>query len=441
MKKKLSRFVGMLFGSALLLGVLAAPAFAANDISVKVDDQTVRFTDAAPVIRNDRTFVPFRAIFEQMGAAVQWDGTTQTVIANRDGRDVRFKIGQTGVSITENGDTRTIQTDAAPFIEGSRTYVPIRFASQSFGACVDWVPSSRTVLIVDVAKLLDGSDYTVMDSYLKFAASSRTLSGSAAFHLTYQTAKGDLPVHLTGTASGSENNRAAALTGSVQIDTAAIRTAIEKNEGKTLSGSEMESLLERLSGADFQAIASRADGTLYLSSPILTELGAQEGGWIAIPYDKLAGMALGALLSAPAGDSFADCVAALAQQISLREAPNATVATVRAFLDQTKALYGDTAWQTSGTKKTLSSVGLSAQLSCNAAGEVTGAVLTGTATEDGAAWKTVIDRTAEHWNLTLSRTGGFVSDFTLEWKCTTKAGGAAPAVRPENGAITAWPFA
>ena len=99
MQKKFFRPLGTLFCSALLLGALTVPAMAANDISVKVDDQPVSFTDASPIIRSDRTFVPFRAIFEQMGASVQWDGDTKTVIANRGGREVRFQIGQTGVTV------------------------------------------------------------------------------------------------------------------------------------------------------------------------------------------------------------------------------------------------------------------------------------------------------------------------------------------------------
>ena len=49
MQKKFFRPLGTLFCSALLLGALTVPAMAANDISVKVDDQPVSFTDASPI--------------------------------------------------------------------------------------------------------------------------------------------------------------------------------------------------------------------------------------------------------------------------------------------------------------------------------------------------------------------------------------------------------
>jgi ribosomal protein S19 len=35
--------------------------------------------EAAPVIRNGRTFVPVRVVSELLGAKVGWDGTTRTV--------------------------------------------------------------------------------------------------------------------------------------------------------------------------------------------------------------------------------------------------------------------------------------------------------------------------------------------------------------------------
>ena len=36
--------------------------------------------------------------------------------------------------------------DAAPFIEGGRTYVPVRFLGESLGAEVDWVSNAQTGL-------------------------------------------------------------------------------------------------------------------------------------------------------------------------------------------------------------------------------------------------------------------------------------------------------
>ena len=46
----------------------AAPAA----ISVQLDGENLTFTDAAPQVQEERTFLPFRAVFEAMGAVVDY---------------------------------------------------------------------------------------------------------------------------------------------------------------------------------------------------------------------------------------------------------------------------------------------------------------------------------------------------------------------------------
>ncbi|MDR3765946.1 MAG: stalk domain-containing protein [Butyricicoccus sp.] len=442
MKHAIFRPLGTLFCSALLLGALSIPAQAANNITVKVDDQAVAFTDAYPLLRNDRTYVPFRAIFEQMDANVTWDNATQTVTATRDGRNVRFQIGKTDVTITEDGQTQTISTDAAPFIEGSRTYVPVRFASEAFGACVDWVQSTQTVLIVDVASLADdayAASFGRMDQYLDFTAPDTTqaVQGDFSFDMQYKAAMGNLPVRLTGTVSGSSNADASELAGQVQTDVTALREAIEKNEGADVIDSEIESLLKSLANTSYQAIFSRADGTLYLSGALMTELGAASDGWMAFPFDSFAGQAGGSLLAAPAEDHFADTIASLAQQLDLEGAPNATVQTVRTFLEQTKATYGDTAFQASGSQAVLSANGYRITLTYGANGAVERAQVTGQAQADGATYTLETDQTTSNYTLTLSVQGGSSSDLSMKVTLTTADGGTSPNSRP-SGPVTNW---
>lgn len=85
--------------------------------------------DAAPMIQNDRTFVPFRALAEAFGAEVAYDEATQAVTAKLNGVEVVMTIGS--ATYTVNGAEKT--ADVAPFINGSRTMVPVRFAAEAFG--------------------------------------------------------------------------------------------------------------------------------------------------------------------------------------------------------------------------------------------------------------------------------------------------------------------
>jgi len=99
--------------------------------------------DVPPQVIADRTMVPMRAIFEALGAQVDWDGATQTVTGTRDGTVVVLQIGST--SPTVNG--RVVNIDAPGVIVDSRTLVPLRFFGEAFGMNVDWNGATRTVTI------------------------------------------------------------------------------------------------------------------------------------------------------------------------------------------------------------------------------------------------------------------------------------------------------
>ena len=63
-----------------------------NQIKVYVNDERVSF-DQQPIIVNDRTLVPLRAIFEALGATVEWNDATKTVTATSDHGSVELQIG------------------------------------------------------------------------------------------------------------------------------------------------------------------------------------------------------------------------------------------------------------------------------------------------------------------------------------------------------------
>lgn len=88
--------------------------------------------DAAPVVQNSRTYVPFRALAEAFGAEVAYDEATQAVTAQLGNTTVVMTIGS--ATYTVNGEEKT--ADVAPFISGSRTMVPVRFAAEAFGSTV-----------------------------------------------------------------------------------------------------------------------------------------------------------------------------------------------------------------------------------------------------------------------------------------------------------------
>ena len=97
-----------------------------------------------PVLRNGRTLVPLRGIFEALGAIVNWDENSQTVTVSREGiKILTITIGCR--TATKNG--AEIFLDVPAELINNRTMVPLRFVSETLGAKVDWDVSSNTVLI------------------------------------------------------------------------------------------------------------------------------------------------------------------------------------------------------------------------------------------------------------------------------------------------------
>ena len=115
-----------------------------KDIFVTVNHIPVWF-DQPPTIVDDRTLVPLRAIFEAMGANVDWNANTRTVTAVR-GEDKLSLVIDTNI-INKNGTD--FEIDVPAMIIGDRTMVPARAIAEALGASVDWNPHTRTVIIDD----------------------------------------------------------------------------------------------------------------------------------------------------------------------------------------------------------------------------------------------------------------------------------------------------
>ena len=97
-----------------------------NEVVINGDVKTI---DAAPIVENNRTFVPFRALAEAFGATVAYDEATQAVTAELNGVTVVMTIGSATYTVNDVEKT----ADVAPFINGSRTMVPVRFVAEAFG--------------------------------------------------------------------------------------------------------------------------------------------------------------------------------------------------------------------------------------------------------------------------------------------------------------------
>lgn len=126
---------------ALVALLPPAPARAEEPpVAVLLDGAPLVF-DVPGEIRDGRTFVPLRGIFEALGATVTWDGASQTVTAVRGADSLKLTVGSRVVEWRRS----VIKMDVAPIIVDGRVLVPLRFIGQALGIHVWWDGPSRTV--------------------------------------------------------------------------------------------------------------------------------------------------------------------------------------------------------------------------------------------------------------------------------------------------------
>jgi hypothetical protein len=180
MKKILIYSSSVFLSFCLICGLFVAPASAADEIKVQVDG-TYLSMDVAPAAINGRVLVPLRAIFEALGAQVDYQNG---VISSNKGDDiVVLYLGQKYMKVND----QTVSLDVAPAVINNRTLVPIRAISDAYSCTVNWDGGKKTVFISTNSKedtppvQVDGDYYanTNIPNYGKFSDSATLIKNGS----------------------------------------------------------------------------------------------------------------------------------------------------------------------------------------------------------------------------------------------------------------------
>jgi hypothetical protein len=145
----MKKIVCIIFTFILSLMLPMSTIASETAITVKVDGEKVNF-DVQPIIENDRTLVPMRAIFEKLGAEVIWHEALGNVSATRGNITIWVTIGSNEMDKADNSKSLMpdkIKLDVPAKIISDRTFVPLRAISEAFDCDVDWDSNTSTVLI------------------------------------------------------------------------------------------------------------------------------------------------------------------------------------------------------------------------------------------------------------------------------------------------------
>lgn len=171
MKNKKLPIILALFYALLSFGSLSAQAVEYTPdvvVSLQIDNPIMEVNgieseiDAGrgtkPVLIQDRTVVPIRAITEAFGGTVGWDDEAQAVTLSMKDDIIKLVINSNTAYL--NGEKHTL--DVAPVVINERTMLPIRFIAEGFNLGVAWEKNTQTVSIV--RNLFDEQEYNYLMS-------------------------------------------------------------------------------------------------------------------------------------------------------------------------------------------------------------------------------------------------------------------------------------
>jgi len=105
--------------------------------------------DSPPVIKNDRTLLPIRAVIEAAGGTVEWTDAEKRVDIKYKDKTVTLWIGKNIARV--NGKAVMIDSQnfkVAPEIINGRTMIPLRFVAESLEWHVGWDDKTKTITIL-----------------------------------------------------------------------------------------------------------------------------------------------------------------------------------------------------------------------------------------------------------------------------------------------------
>ncbi|NLV20370.1 MAG: hypothetical protein GXY49_00020 [Syntrophomonadaceae bacterium] len=108
-------------------------------------NDTQYFMNPEPYIKDGRTLVPMRRVFEILGAQVDWNEKEQKVTAVKGSTEIKLYIGSQ--TAYKNGQPVQLDVPAEIMASTGRTMVPLRFVSEALGCSIEWAGSTRTITI------------------------------------------------------------------------------------------------------------------------------------------------------------------------------------------------------------------------------------------------------------------------------------------------------
>lgn len=150
----MKKIISAALAAVMSLLTTAAVTAANNNPKVYIDNAEIIFADQEAVIKDDRTLVPARGVFEAMDAYVQWDAEKRRVQIDSSNSVTRVYLTidnpvmevYTFTSIFSS-DKKEVDLEVVPQIMNDRTMIPFRAIADAMGCDVEWSEEDYAVFV------------------------------------------------------------------------------------------------------------------------------------------------------------------------------------------------------------------------------------------------------------------------------------------------------
>ena len=140
----MKKFICAVFASLMMTTAVHA------DVNVLVNGVPVQYSDQAPVIINERTYIPIRDVFEKLGFKVDWDGESKAVTISDDYYIIVLMTRTNGMVTAEcDLDFTYRQLENTVQIINGRTMLPLREILESVGYELGWDAETKSAIVND----------------------------------------------------------------------------------------------------------------------------------------------------------------------------------------------------------------------------------------------------------------------------------------------------
>ncbi len=113
------------------------------------ENGAIKTMAVAPLSRDGRTYIVIKHVVEPLFGTIGWEAKTKKVTIEALGKKIEMWVGKP-IAKVDGKDTPIDPKNSkvAPFIEGGRTYVPLRFPVESLGrGKIDWYQKTKTAVL------------------------------------------------------------------------------------------------------------------------------------------------------------------------------------------------------------------------------------------------------------------------------------------------------